>query len=148
MQYYEADCPPGDTGCADIEFHPPLMAPQSLVYLIYPPGEGGPKGGRITVVNRDGTVRSGWPKTLQRPGATWDSVTIGENRRAYAVAVSNQTQQEAFRVGHRLRAERHPGMDPPGPDRTVRRRPQRSRQRRRPSPRNPSAVATPGSAKK
>ena len=44
-------------------------------------------GGRITVVNRDGSIRSGWPKTLQREGAAWDSVTIGENRIAYAVAV-------------------------------------------------------------
>ena len=28
----------------------------------------------------------GGPKTLQRSGATWDSVTIGPNRMAYAVA--------------------------------------------------------------
>ena len=68
-RFIALDCPPGDTGCMDIEFHPPLMSPQSLVYLVYPPQDSGDKGGRITVVNRDGTVRSGWPKTLQRPGA-------------------------------------------------------------------------------
>ena len=89
------ECPPTDTGCMDIEFHPPLMSPQSLVYLVYPPDESGDEGGRITVVNRDGTVRSGWPKTLQRPGAAWDSVTIGENRRAYAVAVEPEPGEKS-----------------------------------------------------
>ena len=93
--YNEADCPPAaDTGCADSVFHPPLMSPRSLVYLVYPPDENGDRGGRITVVNRDGTIRSGWPKTLQRPGATWDSVTIGENRRAYAVAVEPEPGEQ------------------------------------------------------
>ena len=71
------------------------MSPRSLVYLIYPPEENGDKGGRITVVNRDGTIRSGWPKTLQREGATWDSVTIGENRRAYAVAIEPEPNNES-----------------------------------------------------
>ena len=52
-------------------------------------------GGRITVVNPDGTIRSGWPKTLQREGSTWDSVTIGENRRAYAVAIEPEPNNEA-----------------------------------------------------
>ena len=47
------------------------------------------------MVNPDGTVRSGWPKTLQRAGATWDSVTIGENRRAYAVAVEPEPNDES-----------------------------------------------------
>ena len=51
--------------------------------------------GRINVVNRDGTIRSGWPKTLQREGATWDSVTIGENRRAYAVAIEPEPNNES-----------------------------------------------------
>lgn len=87
VRFVPFDCPPGDTGCMTIEFHPPLIAPQQLLYLVYPPEEDEDQGGRITVVNRDGSVRSGWPKTLQRPGATWDSVTIGENRRAYAVAL-------------------------------------------------------------
>ena len=43
----------------------------------------------------DGTTRSGWPKTLQREGATWHSVTIGENRRAYAVAFEPEPNNES-----------------------------------------------------
>ena len=50
----------------------------SSVYALETGPDG--KGDRITVVNPDGTIRSGWPKTLQRAGATWDSVTIGDNR--------------------------------------------------------------------
>ena len=91
LQY--ADCPPGeDTGCP-YEFTPPLMAPRGLVYLVHPPGEG-VSGGRITVVNPDGSVRSGWPKTLQRAGARWDSVAVGENRVAYAVAIEPEPGSE------------------------------------------------------
>lgn len=88
------DCPAGDTGCATIEFQAPLISPRNLIYLVYPP-EDEDEGGRITVVNRDGSVRSGWPKTLQRPGASWDSVTIGDNRTAYAVAVEPEPNDEA-----------------------------------------------------
>ena len=78
----------GDTGTSypcDGWPKAPRLAPGSLIYALETAPDG--KGGRITVVNRDGSIRTGWPKTLQRPGATWDSVTIGENRRAYAVAV-------------------------------------------------------------
>ena len=78
------DCPAGDTGCPTW-LEPPRMAPQSLIYTLENAPEG--MGGRLNVVNRDGSIRSGWPKTLQRAGAAWDSVTIGENRVAYAVAV-------------------------------------------------------------
>jgi hypothetical protein len=78
------DCPAQDTGC-QTWVEPPLLDPASLIYALENPPTG--KGQRLTVVNRDGSVRSGWPKTLQRPGATWDSVTIGDNRRAYAVAL-------------------------------------------------------------
>ncbi|HEU5205805.1 MAG TPA: hypothetical protein VFU17_16050, partial [Candidatus Limnocylindrales bacterium] len=53
------------------------------------------KGERITVINRDGSIRSGWPKTLQRAGAAWDSVTIGENRLAYAVAIEPEPNNES-----------------------------------------------------
>jgi hypothetical protein len=49
-------------------------------------------GERITVVNPDGGIRSGWPKTLQREGAVWQSVTLGENNVAYAVAVEPEPQ--------------------------------------------------------
>ena len=78
------DCGPADTGCQSW-IDPPQLAPGSLIYALEtaPGGE----GGRMTVINRDGSIRSGWPKTLQREGAAWDSVTIGENRIAYAVAV-------------------------------------------------------------
>ena len=74
----------GDTGCQSW-IEPPRIAPRGLVYSL----ETGPAGGgdRLTVVNPDGTISSGWPKTLQREGARWDSVTIGENRVAYAVAI-------------------------------------------------------------
>ena len=41
------------------------------------------------------SVRSGWPKTLQRAGADWESVTIGENRRAYAVAVEPEPNSKS-----------------------------------------------------
>jgi hypothetical protein len=83
LQY--TDCPPGDTGCG-YEFMPPTLAPRGLVYLVHPPGEG-VSGGRISALNPDGTIRSGWPKTLQRDGGRWDSLTVGENRVAYAVAI-------------------------------------------------------------
>ena len=77
-----------DTGSDDACYSwpkPPRLAPGSLIYALETGPDG--KGERITVVNRDGSIRSGWPKTLQRAGATWDSVTIGDNRRAYAVAL-------------------------------------------------------------
>jgi hypothetical protein len=78
------ECPPGDTGCG-YEFHKPVMGPRGLVYLLqYPSGTR--KGGRITVVNRDGKLRSGWPVVLQQQNATFQSVVVGDNRRAYAVA--------------------------------------------------------------
>ena len=85
-------CGPQDTGCQP-HFEPPQLAPRGLVYAL----ESGPDGmgERITVINPDGTIRSGWPKTLQRPGATWDSVTIGENRIAYAVAVEPEPGNKA-----------------------------------------------------
>ena len=68
------------------------MAPRSLSTPSNPP-EG--KGGRITVVNPDGTIRSGWPRRCNGEGATWDSVTIGENRRAYAVAIEPEPNNES-----------------------------------------------------
>jgi hypothetical protein len=86
-------CPPPDTGCQSWT-EPPRIAPRGLVYTI----EAGPNqdtGERITVVNPDGSVRSGWPKTLQRPGAMWNSVTIGENRIAYAVAIEPEPNNES-----------------------------------------------------
>lgn len=79
-----ADCPAQDTGCQSW-IEPPRLAPESLIYTL----ENAPEdmGERLNVVNRDGSIRSGWPTTLQRPGARWESVTIGDNRRAYAVAL-------------------------------------------------------------
>ncbi|HSH32817.1 MAG TPA: hypothetical protein VLB31_04285, partial [Actinomycetota bacterium] len=86
------DCGPRDTGCQPW-IEPPRMAPRGLIYSL----ETGPADGgdRISVVNPDGAVRSGWPKTLQRPGATWDSVTIGENRIAYAVAIEPEPNDKS-----------------------------------------------------
>ena len=86
------DCPAGDTGC-QTWLEPPVLAPQSLIYTLENAPEG--KGERLNVVNRDGSVRSGWPKTLQRAGAKWDSVTIGSNRIAYAVADEPESNGEA-----------------------------------------------------
>ena len=85
-------CGPPDTGCQPW-FEPPRLAPRGLVYAL----ESGPdgRGERITVINPDGSIRSGWPKTLQRPGAKWESVTIGENRIAYAVAVEPEPNDKA-----------------------------------------------------
>ena len=60
------DCGPEDTGCP-AWIDPPRLAPESLIYALETAPEG--EGGRITVINRDGSVRSGWPKTLQREGA-------------------------------------------------------------------------------
>ena len=87
-----ADCPPGDTGCQGWT-EPPRLAPRGLTYALESAPEG--SGDRITVVNPDGAVRSGWPKTLQREGATWDSVTIGENRTAYAIAVEPEPNEQS-----------------------------------------------------
>jgi hypothetical protein len=78
------ECGATDTGCQSW-LEPPRLAPQGLTYALESAPDG--EGGRITVINRDGSIRSGWPKTLQREGASWDSVTIGENRIAYAVAI-------------------------------------------------------------
>ena len=86
------ECPQGDTGCQPFS-EPPSLAPRGLVYTLEAAPEGG--GERITAVNADASVRSGWPKTLQRDGATWDSVTIGENRIAYAVAIEPEPNNEA-----------------------------------------------------
>jgi hypothetical protein len=85
-------CPPLDTGCQSW-LEPPVVAPGSRIYALENPPEG--KGERITVVNRDGSIRSGWPKTLQRAGAAWRSVTIGENRLAYAVAIEPEPNNES-----------------------------------------------------
>jgi hypothetical protein len=86
------ECGPEDTGCQSW-IEAPRMAPRGLIYSL----EAGPrgKGERITVINPDGSIRSGWPVTLQRQGATWDSVTIGENRTAYAVAFEPEPNNEA-----------------------------------------------------
>ena len=85
-------CSPGETGC-QTWLEPPLLAPGSRIYTLENAPEG--KGERITVINRDGSIRSGWPKTLQRAGAAWDSVTIGENRLAYAVAIEPEPNNES-----------------------------------------------------
>ena len=85
-------CAPPDTGCQPW-FEPPRLAPRGLVYALESGADG--MGERITVINPDGSIRSGWPKTLQRPGATWDSVTIGENRIAYAVAIEPEPNDES-----------------------------------------------------
>jgi hypothetical protein len=71
----------------------PRLAPGSLIYALETGPDG--KGERITVVNRDGSIRSGWPKTLQKAGAAWDSVTIGDNRTAYAVASEPESNDQA-----------------------------------------------------
>jgi hypothetical protein len=71
----------------------PRLAPGSLIHALETGPDG--KGERITVVNRDGSIRTGWPKTLQRAGAAWDSVTIGDNRTAYAVAVEPEPRDDA-----------------------------------------------------
>jgi hypothetical protein len=86
------ECPEGDTGCQPSS-EPPRLAPRGLVYALESAPDGG--GERITAVNADASVRSGWPKTLQRDGAMWDSVTIGENRIAYAVAIEPEPNNEA-----------------------------------------------------
>ena len=86
------ECPPTDTGCQPW-YVPPVAAPRGLLYTLETAPAG--MGGRINVVNLDGTTRSGWPKTLQREGAMWHSVTIGENRRAYAVAIEPEPKNEA-----------------------------------------------------
>ena len=78
------DCPAGDTGCQGW-IEPPQMAPRGLVYSLE--AAGAEKGGRITVLNPDRRIRPGWPVILQREGAMFESVTIGENRIAYAVAL-------------------------------------------------------------
>ena len=104
------ECPPTDTGCQPW-YVPPVAAPRALLYTLETAPTG--MGGRINVVNLDGTTRSGWPKTLQREGAMWHSVTIGENRRAYAVAIEPEPKNEAS-LGPRVRPERQPGMDPHG----------------------------------
>jgi hypothetical protein len=85
------ECPPGDTGCGTW-LEPPRLAPAGLIHTLENAPDG--KGARLNVVNRDGSVRSGWPKTLQRPGATWESLTIGNNRRAYAVALEPEPGDE------------------------------------------------------
>ena len=72
---------------------PSSAAPRALLYTLETAPTG--MGGRINVVNLDGTTRSGWPKTLRREGAMWHSVTIGENRRAYAVAIEPEPKNEA-----------------------------------------------------
>lgn len=87
-----ADCDGGDTGC-QTWVEPPRLAPQSLIYSLENAPAG--KGARITVVNSDGSIRSGWPKTLKRAGSDWDSVTIGANRVAYAVANEPEPNSEA-----------------------------------------------------
>ena len=85
-------CPPPDTGC-QTWIEPPRLAPRGLIYAIESPPQG--QGERLTAINPDGSVRSGWPKTLQREGASWDSVTIGENRRAYAVAIEPEPNNKS-----------------------------------------------------
>jgi hypothetical protein len=85
-------CGPQDTGCQPW-IEPPRLAPRGLIYALETPPEG--QGERITAVNADGSIRSGWPKTLQREGASWDSVTIAENRIAYAVAIEPEPNDEA-----------------------------------------------------
>ena len=86
------DCGEQDTGCQSW-VAPPQLAPQSLIYTLEKAPEG--KGERLNVVNRDGSIRSGWPNTLKRTGAAWESVTIGSNRVAYAVANEPEADGEA-----------------------------------------------------
>jgi len=86
------ECGPNDTGCQPW-YEPPVAAPRGLVYTLETGPEG--MGGRINVVNLDATTRSGWPVTLQREGASWDSVTIGENRIAYAVAIEPEPNNKS-----------------------------------------------------
>ena len=86
------DCGEQDTGCQS-SVAPPQLAPQSLIYTLENAPAG--KGERLNVVNRDGSIRSGWPNTLKRAGARWESVIIGSNRVAYAVANEPEANGEA-----------------------------------------------------
>jgi len=64
---------------------PPEADPSGILYLLE--GSATSDAGRVTAVNPDGTVRTGWPVTLQRQGSIFESITLGPAGLAYPVAV-------------------------------------------------------------
>jgi hypothetical protein len=76
-------CAPDETGCgqADVE---PTIGPDGEVALAL---EATDPGGALVVVDAEGTVREGWPVTLNRAGSAFWSVVTAESGVTYALAV-------------------------------------------------------------
>ncbi len=78
-------CGTGDTGCGGFHVGPTLGLDNTL-YLAYAAATAS-AGGSVLAIEPDGTVRSGWPVNLRRPGAEFWSVVVGPDLTVYALAI-------------------------------------------------------------
>jgi hypothetical protein len=52
-------------------------------------------GGSIVAVGADGAVKAGWPVVLRRAGAEFESVVVGADGTAYALAIEPERYEDA-----------------------------------------------------
>ena len=76
---------PGDTGTPSWRSDP-AVGPGPVLYLLHPP-RGSNVGGSVMAIGPSGSVRPGWPVTLNDPGATFRSVVVGPDETVYALAL-------------------------------------------------------------
>ena len=87
VQPYDAD-PRFELTCPS--FAVPAVGPDSTLYLPLQARDV-TVGGSLVAVDRDGTVRPGWPVELKRPGAEFWSVVVGSDGTVYALAIEPET---------------------------------------------------------
>ncbi len=64
----------------------PAIGPGNVLYLLHPP-RANRLGGSIVAIGPDGRVRPGWPVVLTRAGSVFQSVVVGPDGTAHALAV-------------------------------------------------------------
>ena len=80
-------CPPCTTGCG-LWRSDPVAGPDGSLHLLH-------VGGSIVAVGTDGAVKAGWPVVLRRADAEFESVVVGADGTAYALAIEPERYEDA-----------------------------------------------------
>jgi hypothetical protein len=70
-----------------LERSDPAVGPDGSLYLLQLAASRGIGGGSIVAVGTDGVVKTGWPVVLRRAGAEFESVVVGPDGTAFALAI-------------------------------------------------------------
>ena len=70
-----------------LERSDPAVGPDGSLYLLQLAASRGIGGGSIVAVGTDGVVKAGWPVVLRRAGAEFESVVVGPDGTAFALAI-------------------------------------------------------------